>query len=377
MNKLNNSDYGEAATFLKCEIRAIKAVAIVESGGRGGFDEKGRVLIRFEGHKFRSFTNGKYDISHPHVSYRYHKSHRNCGNIHGYTAFNEAMKLDPLAAMKSCSIGMFQPMVFNYHEMGYSSVHEMWDDFRKGEREQLLAFCRLIKRWGLDDELRRATLADFTVFARVYNGADFRANDYHNKMHRYYVNYKPEKNAFQDLREDEISFNLPDQSLSNPAEFPPNNSSDYLPSEPVGEVSAAQESEQSAPASSVPEQNGQEANAGSQSETSQTWLNVEDWKPWVFSKLKWVWSAFSGANFAQFSGNTFAAMKDSENWWIYLAFAGAILLISLIICAVISLILLAIWYFNRKEIKEYFHLSYVSKIDPNLKNLGLKFEKIQ
>ena len=182
MKKLKNIDSCEAADVLGCAVASIKAVASVESGGRGGFDSKGRVLLRFEGHKFRKFTGRRFDRTHPTVSYRYHRSHRGCGKHHGYSGFNIAMKLDPIAAMKSCSIGMFQPMVFNYHEMGYTSVHEMWNDFKKGEREQLLAFVRLIQYRGLDDELRRAKLVDFARFARSYNGADYKANNYDQKM---------------------------------------------------------------------------------------------------------------------------------------------------------------------------------------------------
>lgn len=192
-SKLIQKDYQDAAKELGCSVAAIKAVALVESGGRGGFDEKGRVLIRFEGHKFRLFTKGKYNQSNPKVSYAYHKSHKNCGNIHGYTAFNEAMKLDAVAAMKSCSIGMFQPMVFNYHEMDFASTEEMWESLEKGEREQLFAFVRLIKQWGLADELRRATLADFAGFAKRYNGADYKANKYDTKMFFGFKKYSAEK----------------------------------------------------------------------------------------------------------------------------------------------------------------------------------------
>lgn len=194
-NKLTQKDYQDAAREIGCSAAAVKAVSMVESGGRGGFDEKGRVLIRFEGHKFRLFTKSKFDKTNPKVSYAYHKSHKNCGNIHGYTAFNEAMKLDALAAMKSCSIGAWQPMVFNFHEMDYSSTEEMWSDFEKGERQQLMAFVRLIKNWGLDDELRRATLEDFANFAKRYNGADYKSNKYNTKMFAAFKKYSAEKPA--------------------------------------------------------------------------------------------------------------------------------------------------------------------------------------
>lgn len=202
--------------MLGCSVAAIKSVALVESGGRGGFDEKGRVLLRFEGHKFRLFTHGKYDKSHPQISHGYHSSHRNCGKLHGYSGFNQAFALDPIAAMKSCSIGMFQPMVFNYQEMGFHSVGEMFDFLKKGEREQLIAFVRLIKNWGLADELRRATLQDFMVFAARYNGASYRDNDYHNKMFNGYKAYKNQPVPKFDLTDAEIddAINLPNKGVT-------------------------------------------------------------------------------------------------------------------------------------------------------------------
>lgn len=185
--KLTLNDYCDAARLLGCSVAAIKAVAKVESGGRGGFDERGRVLIRFEGHKFRGYTNGRYDHSHPNISYRYSQMR---SKPHGYSAFNEAFMLNPTAAMLSTSWGMFQPMGFNYDSLGYGTVNEMIDDFKRGEREQLFAFCRLIQSWGLADELQRAQLADFARFARRYNGPDYRSNRYDEKMYRFYRQYR-------------------------------------------------------------------------------------------------------------------------------------------------------------------------------------------
>lgn len=184
MNKLTLDDFCNAAKQLSCSVSAIKAVATVESGGRSGFDEKGRLLLRFEGHIFRKFTGGRFDQSHPHLSYSYGNRH---GKTHGYTAFNEAFALDKIAAMLATSFGMFQPMGFNHDEMGYDSVEHMVADFQTGEKAQLLAFVRLIKKWGLDDELGRATLRDFQVFAKRYNGADYKSNRYDTKMHDYYL----------------------------------------------------------------------------------------------------------------------------------------------------------------------------------------------
>lgn len=186
MKTLTPHDYIDAAKALKCSDAAIRAVAMVESGGRPGFDDNGRLLIRFEGHIFRKHTGGKFDASHPHLSYPYS---RRFNKPRKYDAFNEAFALDPNAAMMATSYGMFQPMGFNHDEMGYDTVGEMLDDFKTGERAQLDAFVRIIKKWGLDDELRRARLEDFAVFAKRYNGADYKSNRYDEKMHNNYKRF--------------------------------------------------------------------------------------------------------------------------------------------------------------------------------------------
>lgn len=205
--KLTNSDYCEISKKYNIPISSIKALAMVESGGRGGFDKDGRLLIRFEGHKFRSFTKGKFNQSHPEVSYPYHAKHTYCGKNHSYGGFNIAMGLDPTAAMISTSYGMFQPMGFNHEEMGYETIDQMLDDFKKGEKQQLDAFIRLIIKWGLADELRRGTLKDFTTVALRYNGQSYADNNYHNKMFNYKKQYDKENidcNKFKFDSEDEF-----------------------------------------------------------------------------------------------------------------------------------------------------------------------------
>lgn len=201
MNKraLTNQDYFEAAKFLNCEVAALQAVADVESDG-DGYDQYGRLKVRFEGHKFREYTGGKYDRTHQHLSYSYKNRH---GKAHGYTAFNEAFALDQEAALKASSFGKFQPLAVNYREAGFRSVRAFVDFLRESERNQLIVFCRMVKFRHLDDELRRL---DWAGFAKNYNGASFRDNDYDGKMARRYAHHKrfPIKSEFNDLRDDEI-----------------------------------------------------------------------------------------------------------------------------------------------------------------------------
>lgn len=201
MNKraLTNQDYCEAAKFLNCEVAALQAVADVESDG-DGYDENGRIKIRFEGHKFREYTGGKYDRTHPHLSYSYKNRH---GKAHGYTAFNEAFALDEEAALKASSFGKFQPLAVNYREADFRSVRAFVDFLRESERNQLIVFCRMVKFRHLDDELRRL---DWAGFAKNYNGKSYRDNDYDGKMARRYAHHKgfPIKSEFNDLSDDEI-----------------------------------------------------------------------------------------------------------------------------------------------------------------------------
>lgn len=177
------------------------------------------------------------------------------------------------------------------------------------------------------------------------------------------------ENPLSEIQDDEIELDIPKTSSQSPNSnqtlFP-----DFQPNAPVEDIN-----QPDAPLTSLV--NEQSKAAGDKPETEpRSWLSVEDWKPWVFAKLKWVWSGFGAFNFTNFSGNTLAALNSGESWWIYLIIAAILFIGAIVICAVISLILLIIWYLNRKEIVHYKSLAQSSVLDPNSFNLGLKFEKI-
>lgn len=165
---------------------AIKAVAEVESLRQAFYDD-GFPVILFERHKFRAFTHSRYNKSHPHLSGpqgNYGKAGQNQRN-----KFNEAFHLDPDAAMKSCSWGMFQIMGFNYELCGYNTVGEFVDAMKSGVDAQLDAFVSYVLKRSLADELRRK---DFYLFAEAYNGPNQEENDYSDKMERAYKKYAKE-----------------------------------------------------------------------------------------------------------------------------------------------------------------------------------------
>lgn len=173
---LTEIDFQRAAKKLRCEVAAVKAVAEVESRGKG-FYASGFPVILFEKHIFRKYTQGRYNKSHPHLS----------GDAGGYGAagqnqinkFNEAFGLNPTAAMKACSWGKFQIMGFNHEVCGYEDVGSFVDAMKESEGKQLDAFIEFVIGNGLGIHLRTKNWA---AFAKGYNGAGYRKNNYDTKM---------------------------------------------------------------------------------------------------------------------------------------------------------------------------------------------------
>lgn len=183
---LDTNDFQNAANILDCELAVVQAVAQVESSGKG-FLADGRLVIRFEGHKFREFSKKRFDKSHPTISHPFFPDGRfNKGVISDYKRFKIGMQLDQEAALRSCSLGLFQVMGFNFDVCGFDDVHAFWDDMKLGVDHQLLSFCRFCINKKLGDDLRDKRWADF---AFGYNGADFKANKYGEKLKKAYKRF--------------------------------------------------------------------------------------------------------------------------------------------------------------------------------------------
>lgn len=207
---LTNEDFCAAADELGCSVAAIKAVAYVESA-KSGFLPSGRVVILFERHHFSRLTRRRFDLTHPQISNR--KPGGYYGGEKEYQRFNQAFKLDPVAAMMSASWGKFQIMGFNHAVCGYKNVHDFVDAMKTGERAQLLAFCEFVKTNRLDDDLQRL---DWAGFARGYNGKNYRINRYDIQMREAYARFSREKvnckefsRTFHDLQDEEIVLDIP------------------------------------------------------------------------------------------------------------------------------------------------------------------------
>ncbi|MCF5893196.1 N-acetylmuramidase domain-containing protein [Aeromonas veronii] len=168
---VEESDYVNAASELGCEVNAIKAVALTETGSTGSYykfsDQDDAVLsILFERHKFSNMTSGKYDKSHPEIS-------NPVGGGYGtykvqYRKLMLAYSLDKNAALKAASWGKFQILGSNHLSSGYKNVNEFVSSLSSSEKNHLKAFVNFIKA---DNRLLKAIRAkDWLAFALVYNG---------------------------------------------------------------------------------------------------------------------------------------------------------------------------------------------------------------
>lgn len=182
---ISEDAFMDAAEDLDCDIAAIKAVAEVESSGNG-FLEDGRPKILFERHKFRKYTGGLFNNSHPDIS-------GPPGNYQGgaseYVRLDKAMQLNTEAALLSTSWGKFQIMGFNHEICGFADIEAFVEAMVESEDRQLESFIGFVEGNNLAQYLRNH---DWAKFARRYNGPSYRKNRYHTKMAQFYEKYASE-----------------------------------------------------------------------------------------------------------------------------------------------------------------------------------------
>lgn len=196
---LSKQQITEIAKNIGLSYSVFAAFIEVESGGNGFDPETGKIIIQFEPHIFaRELTARKIDHSlHSAVkgSRKYYtieaKGLKIMNGVEGqaaeWVAFNTAFKIHKDSALLSTSIGLSQVMGFNYAKLGYGSVGEMWDAFKKGEYQQVQGMAMFIKNTpGL---LRALTRKDWKTAAKLYNGSYYWVNKYDQKLERAYNRY--------------------------------------------------------------------------------------------------------------------------------------------------------------------------------------------
>lgn len=168
MNKLvQNIEIKQLAKEFGLEFAEVKGVTLVEAAGCGFDMSSGKIKIQFEPGYFEKFTQKRILNGVE-------------GQSKEWEAFNTAYAINPDAAMKSTSWGLPQIMGANYQLAGYSSVQLMVNEFKIGEYYQLKGMLNFIKNQpSLYNALK---LHDWARFARLYNGPNYKVNDYDIKL---------------------------------------------------------------------------------------------------------------------------------------------------------------------------------------------------
>lgn len=105
------------------------------------------------------------------------------------------------------------------------------------------------------------------------------------------------------------------------------------------------------------------------------WFSVEDWKPWAKRWAGRVWSGVSGLTIPAGGGFGFAALNAGENWWMYAIAGGVIILLVAGVGILATLVIVGIWLWQNRHIPEIKAQQMRILADPNMKNVGLNFEK--
>jgi N-acetylmuramidase-like protein len=183
--QISSADYQDVASDLGIETAVIQAVAEVEAGsGKKGFDQKGRPIILFEGYWFHKFTGGQFDSHYPYLSSPTWQVAKKYYNRDQWERMYEAMMLDYISAWKAASWGLFQVMGFNHS--GSATISSFVKAMFTSEGEHLRSFAAYCKDTDLITALKNK---DWAAFARGYNGAGYKQNQYDTKMEQAYKKY--------------------------------------------------------------------------------------------------------------------------------------------------------------------------------------------
>jgi len=169
-SKEKNIEIGKLKTFLK-----------VESSGKpfnGDYP-----TLRFECVRYNKRVIEENKVSCDTSKYKYGGSKDT-----GQEAFLKAIEKDRNQALLQTSYGVGQIMGFNYQAAGYNSVEDYYKAMFN-EEKQIEAFLNFILSKNLlKTELQKGD-TNWETVASVYNGKDYKTNNYGNKLEQAYQLY--------------------------------------------------------------------------------------------------------------------------------------------------------------------------------------------
>ncbi|MDI1261603.1 N-acetylmuramidase domain-containing protein [Aquabacterium sp.] len=231
-HEIAEENWREAAKQLECEPEVLKAFSDVESGGKSSFwrlnkgDGANVPALLFERHYFSRLTKGRFDSAHPDLSWpvayrkksllgqddkRMHDGKVDATDVYSdyassYLRLINAYRLDPDAALRSCSWGKFQIMGDNYTLCGARNAHEFVSAICASEYKQIdlmAQFIRLKPAPWKDPKDKKAGKAlslwdaikfkDWAMIAFNYNGPGYKTYSYDTKLKAAYEKHKLQK----------------------------------------------------------------------------------------------------------------------------------------------------------------------------------------
>lgn len=167
LRPLRRTDLVAAGERMRMEPAVLEAVRKVEAVSSGFEGE--RVKILFEPHIFHDQTKGAFSASHPTISYpKWDRTKYPRTQAARWEQMALAFSLDPEAALKSASYGLFQIMGFNWMHTGVKDVYEYVRQASHSELSQMRLFEAYVIKSPLAQPLREK---DWKTFARLYNGS--------------------------------------------------------------------------------------------------------------------------------------------------------------------------------------------------------------
>ena len=189
---LSQADLDRAASALRVERAAIKAVYDVEAGGAGFLGLQPKIL--FEGHVFWrllldagkdpvSLARGNEDILYEKWTSAFYR-----GGLAEYARLDRAKLIDADIAPQAASWGLFQIMGMNHVVAGFDGVETFVSAMNRSEVAHLEAFSAFLEGTHFGGDSLRDLLAarNWAAFARAYNGPGYRTNRYDDKLRHAY-----------------------------------------------------------------------------------------------------------------------------------------------------------------------------------------------
>jgi len=161
---------------IPCEVLA--AVRHVESRGKPA-------ALRFEPHLWhRRRPNLRSQIPYTRNPSR---GFSTTASETGKTAFARAFDIDPAMAIKCTSFGLYQVMGWALLDAYDGDAQKAWDGFRNSPSEA--SDLMLIAWMSKNPRAKRAANSsppNFAAFAKIYNGPNYRVNQYDTKMYNFW-----------------------------------------------------------------------------------------------------------------------------------------------------------------------------------------------